>query len=385
MDAPLNLEAFRDAARRRLPRALFEYVDCAAQDGLSLRANRASFERVAFAPRTLVDVTTVDTDVTVLDEAWRQPFGIAPMGAAALVADRADIVLATEAANAGIPFVLSASSLTRVEAVMRANPRAWFQAYLSTDRAIDEALLERVGTAGVRTLVVTVDVPVGGKREADLRNGYTSPMRPDARFLLDAALHPRWLLGTLARTLVRDGMPHFENATTGRVPMIGRQPARVHRREAMNWETVGRVRSRWPFRLVLKGILAADDARRAREAGADAVIASNHGGRQLDGAVAPLDVLPELVEAAQAMPVLLDSGVRRGGDVIKAAALGAPLAFVGRPFLYACATGGADGVRRAIAILADELARDLRLLGCRRPGEARPRLRHPGGPDLSSR
>jgi L-lactate dehydrogenase (cytochrome) len=257
-----------------------------------------------------------------------------------------------------------------MERVLCENAAAWFQAYLSADVALDRALVARVADCGFRTLVLTVDVPVPGNREDDLRNGYSSPLRPSARVLADVLLHPRWLAGTFLRSLLAEGMPHFENLPDIRVPMYTlRAPPRPHRRERLCWDDVGRVREQWQGRLVLKGVLSAADVALARAAGIDAVIASNHGGRQLDGAVSPLQLLPAMAAEAGAMTLCLDSGVRRGTDVLKALARGAALAFIGRPFLYAAVAGGRAGVERAIELLRAEVDRDLALLGCKAPGE----------------
>ncbi len=360
-----GLQDFEAPAARRLPRFLRETIAGGAQDGWSQRENRRAFERLAFAPQVLVDTSARHAGVQVLGQAWSAPFGIAPMGGMGLAARDADRAMARAAAAADIPFVLSGASLVRMEEVLRVNPRSWFQAYLGPGADEQRALVRRARDAGFGTLVVTVDVPVGGHREADLRNGVRSPLRPGWRLAADALAHPRWLVGTLLRTLVAEGMPHFENFGPARQPAIAWRGQRAHRREQLDWGALQRVREAWPHRLVLKGVLAPEDARRAREAGMDAVVVSNHGGRQLDGALAPLDALPAVRAQAQAMTVLLDSGVRRGGDVLKARALGASLVFVGRPFLWAAVVGGQAGVARAIELLRAEVLRDLALLGCR--------------------
>lgn len=378
-----GLQDFEAPGAGRLPRFLRETIAGAAQDGWSRRENRRAFERLAFWPRVLVDTSMRHARVDVLGQAWDAPFGIAPMGGMGLAARDADRAMARAAAAANIPFVLSGASLVRMEDVLQVNERCWFQAYLGPDAGEQQALVRRAREAGFGTLVVTVDVPVGGHREADLRNGVRSPLRPGWRLAADALAHPRWLVGTLLRTLLAEGMPHFENFGPARQPAIAWRGQRAHRREQLDWTALQRVREAWPRRLVLKGVLDPDDARRAREAGVDAVVVSNHGGRQLDGALASLDALPAVRAQAGSMTLLLDSGVRRGGDVLKALALGASMAFVGRPFLWAAVVGGQAGVAHAIELLRAEVLRDLALLGCRSledlpgrvvpaPGAARP-------------
>ena len=206
---------------------------------------------------------------------------------------------------------------------------------------------------------------MGGNRERDVRNGYTSPLRPSMGLAVDGLLHPRWLLGTVLRSLWREGMPHFENFALARVPMVSWRAIRPHKRDNLAWDDLRRLRDQWKHRLVLKGILSPEDARLAQEVGVDAVIASNHGGRQLDGAVSPLRQLRAIREQAGTLPVLYDSGIRRGTDVLKAMALGASHVFLGRPFLYAAIAGGELGALHAIDLLKTEILRDMALLGQR--------------------
>lgn len=262
-------------------------------------------------------------------------------------------------------MIMSGSSLIRLEEVAAASPQAWFQAYLPGDEASIAALIERVAQAGFRTLVITVDTPVAANRENNVRAGFSTPLRPSLRLAWEGLTHPRWSIGTFARTILRHGMPHFENnyATRG-VPILSPNVERdFSDRGHLNWQDFALIRAQWKGHLVVKGILSADDARLARDAGADAIIVSNHGGRQLDGAVSPLRALPDVVAACPGIPVMLDGGVRRGSDVLKALALGARLVFVGRPFAYAAAVGGQAGVAHAINLLATEVSRDMAMLG----------------------
>ena len=362
----LCLDDFEAAARRTLPRPLFGYVAGAAETNASLDDNRAAFAELGFLPQILSDVSKRNQSRTLLGVDHASPFGIAPMGLAAMMAYRGDIVLAEAAREAGIPMVLSGASLIPLEEVSEAAPDSWFQAYLPGDFDRIDALVERALAAGYETLVLTVDVPTSPNRENNVRNGFSTPLKPGLRLGYDGAVRPGWTFGTLARTLSRHGMPHFENGDAFRgAPIFSKNAARnFDRRDELGWVHLERMRARWKGTLVVKGILRVADAVRAVECGADGIIVSNHGGRQLDGAIAPLRVLPEIVEAIGGRTaVMLDGGVRRGTDVLKAIALGADFVFVGRPLLYAAAVGGAAGVAHAIALLSSEIGRDMALLG----------------------
>ena len=379
----LSLEDLEAAARRHLPRPVFGYIAGAAETNWSLQDNRAAFSEWGFVPRVLTNTASRHATTTLFGETWAQPFGIAPMGLMALAGYRGDLAMARAAAAAGIPMLLSGASLIAMEDVAAANPAAWFQAYLCGEPEEMLALVERARRAGFGTLVVTVDVPALANRENNVRTGFTVPLRPSARLAWDGLSHPAWSLFTFLRTLLRHGVPRFENhgAVPG-LPILARDIA-VQRaaRDTLDWRILDQVRRAWPGRLVVKGVLDAGDARQAREMGADGVILSNHGGRQLDGSVAPLRVLPEVVAALGDFPVMLDSGVRRGSDVLKALALGARFVFVGRPFLYAVALGGETGVRYAVELLAQEILRNMSMLGVNGLSELGPdRLRRVAGP-----
>jgi L-lactate dehydrogenase (cytochrome) len=375
----LSLNDFEDAARRLLPRPVFAYVSGGVEDNQSLADNRAVFQEYGFIPRTLVNVARRSLATTLLGHTYAAPFGIAPFGIAALSAYRGDLVLARAANEANIAMVMSGSSLIRLEDVAAANGSAWFQAYLPGDMPRIVALVERVARAGFRTLVITVDVPVQANRENNVRAGFSTPLRPTLRLAWDGISHPRWLFGTLLRTLLAHGMPHFENNYAVRgAPILSPSVLRdFSNREHLDWQHFAHIRKMWKGRLVLKGILHPDDARAGRDAGADGIIVSNHGGRQLDGAVSPLRVLPAIVEACTGIPIMIDSGFRRGTDVLKALALGAKFVFLGRPFNYAAAIAGEAGVRHAIGILRSELSRDMALLGATRIDEVDARALYP--------
>lgn len=361
----LSLEDFEPAARRLLPRPVFGYVAGGCETDASLAGNRSAFADYGFVPRVLRGVAGRSQATTLWGRTWASPFGIAPMGMCALAAYRGDVALAQAAREAGIPMVCSGTALTTLEDVHQANPDAWFQAYVPGEVARIEALLERVARAGYGTLVVTADTAVSGNRENHVRVGFSSPLRPSLSLAWQGVSHPRWLLGSFARTLLCHGMPHFENSQATRgAPILSRDAVRdFGARDHLGWEHLRRIRRLWAGRLVVKGILSVPDAQAARDCGADGIIVSNHGGRQLDGAVSPLRVLPQIVAAVPELPVLMDSGVRRGSDVLKALALGACFVFVGRPFLYAAAVAGEAGVRHGIDLLQQEVHRNMALLG----------------------
>ena len=381
----LKLDDFEEAGRRHLPRPLYSYVSGGVEDNQSLRDNRAVFREYAFVPRVLVGVAQRSQATTLLGHTYASPFGIAPMGIAAMTAYRGDLVLARGAAQANIAMVLSGSSLIPLEDVATEARRSWFQAYLPGDVARITGLVDRAARAGFETLMLTVDTPATPNREHNTRAGFTSPLRPSLSLAWDGLVRPRWLLGTFGRTLLRHGMPHFENsyATRG-VAILSKAVTRdFSERGHLDWTHFELVRRMWRGKIVIKGILDKEDARIARESGADAIIVSNHGGRQLDGAVSPLRVLPGIAAACKDIPVMMDGGIRRGTDVLKAMALGAAFVFVGRPFNYAAAIAGEAGVRHAINILTTEIDRDMAMLGVNRLDELTPRclLRIARGPE----
>lgn len=363
----LTLDDFEAAARRRLPRPLFGYVAGAAETSAAFRDNRKVFAEMSLVPNVLRGVEGRSSARSLFGTEHWAPFGIAPMGLAALMARDGDVAMARAAAGAGIPYILSGSSLTPMETVIAANPDGWFQAYLPGEEARIRALIGRAARAGFRTLVLTADTAVLANRENNLRAGFSTPLRITPRLVWDFAIRPRWLLGSFARGLVQTGMPHFENSFAERgAPIISRQATRdFGRKDHLNWDHLRLMREIWDGRLVLKGVLAPADVARAREAGCDGIILSNHGGRQLDHAVSGVRSLVAARAVAGDMAVMVDGGFRRGTDVLKALALGADFAFVGRPMMFAAAVGGQAGLAHAIEILRTEIHRDLGLLGLR--------------------
>lgn len=360
----LCLDDFEEPARRYIPRPIFGYIASGAETGASIRANRAAYDDVAFVPRVLVDTSERTQKTTLFTRPYDSPFGISPMGGASLAAYQGDLVLARAAAEANIPMILSGAALTPLEKVREVGPTSWFQAYLPGENGRIEGLVARVARAGYDTLCLTVDVPAAANLESGIRSGFRKPFRPTLRLAWDGITRPRWLFGMFARTLLLHGMPHVENMAAPRSPMISLTGERERGRlDKLSWPHLELIRRLWKGRLVLKGILNKEDARVARESGVDGIIVSNHGGRQLDGAISPLRVLPRIASEAGGMTVMMDGGIRRGTDVLKALALGAQFVFIGRPFLYAAAIAGEAGVRHAAKLLRDEIDRDMALLG----------------------
>ncbi|HEX6018485.1 MAG TPA: alpha-hydroxy acid oxidase [Burkholderiaceae bacterium] len=365
----LNFADVRRRARQRLPRFVFDYVDGAAEDERCLQRNLAELERLHLLPTCLRDTARVDTTVEVFGTRWAAPIGVAPVGLNGLVRPRGDVLLARAAAAAGLPFVLSTASNSRIEAVREAVREAggatgvmWFQLYVMSERSIAEQMVRRARAAGCHALVLTVDVPVSGWRERDVRNGFQVPWRPGVATVLDVATRPRWLLGQL-----RHGTPSFVNLTEQEgVASAQAQAAMLARTmdRQLTWESLGWLRRLWDGPLVLKGVLHPDDARRALVHGIDALIVSNHGGRQLDAAPATIATLPPVLDAVGSrIPVFVDGGIRRGSDVAKALALGARAAFVGRMPVFGLACDGEAGARAVLQRLREELERTLTLIG----------------------
>jgi L-lactate dehydrogenase (cytochrome) len=361
----LSLHDFEVAAQKHLPRMLHGYMAGGVETDWSLNDNRRAFAEWGFVPRVLVDARARNTKSMLFGREYAAPFGIPPMGSAALLAYRGDIALAQAARAKNIPYILSASSLIRMEDVAQANPDAWYQAYLPGEPSRIEPLVDRVIAAGFKTFVLTVDVQVSSNRENNIRNGYTIPLKPTFKLFWQGATHPRWAFGTWFKTLQSHGMPHFENMDAGRgPPILSRDLERAFgARDGLSWEHLDLIRKRFPGKVLIKGVLHPDDVARAKEMGVDGFMVSNHGGRQLDGAVSGLRMLPDIVKVAGGLPVIYDGGIRRGTDVMKAYALGADFVFVGRPMLCAAAVRGQAGVERAIDLLQEEIHRDLALIG----------------------
>lgn len=360
----LALDDFERHCKPFLPRMIYQYVAGGVETESAMRNGRQAYQDYGFTPRALVDTSARSTQTNLFGKTYSAPFSIGPLGGAAFVAYRADLALAAAARSCNIPMILSASSLIRLEDVIAVNPDAWFQGYLAGDFDRIVRMLDRVEAAGYRNLVVTVDTPILGNREHNIRSGFSMPIRITPRVMMQSATHPRWLVGTVARTFLKHGAPHFENTEADRgPPMMSRKVRNTVARDKLTWEHIAFIRRRWKGPLVIKGIISPHDAFMARDHGADGIILSNHGGRQLDHTMAPLRVLPEVASRKGDMKVIIDGGIRRGSDILKALALGADFTLMGRPFLFAAGYDGQRGVEHAYTIMRDEILRDMAMLG----------------------
>jgi len=366
----------REAARRRLPHGLFEFMDRGNDDDVAMHHNRAALESVKLVPRVLVDVSKRSQEITLLGKKQKMPIIVAPTGSAGLAWYEGEIALARAAAAYGIPFTLASGSMTKLERVAaEAGGTLWMQFYMWPDRSLAHHLIVRARDAGFEALVFTVDTPVAPGREYNLRNGFTIPFRFTRRNVTDVLMHPRWLIGTLGRYLVTTGMPRYENFPPSTQTRITALP--MGRSTALNntltWDDVRQLRKLWPGKLIVKGIQHPRDAVLAADCGADAVVLSNHGGRVLDASGATIHALPRMVEAVKKrITVIVDSGFRRGSDVVKALALGADAVMVGRAPLHGTASAGEAGALRALQIYRDEIDRVLALIGCTSVAELGP-------------
>ena len=349
----------RKMAARRAPRGVFDYVDGGAGDEISLARARRAFDRIEFHPKVLQDVSQVSPATTILGEPAALPLVVAPTGFTRLAHHGGERAAAAAAAHAGVPHVLSTVGTTSPEDLMAVEPRGprWFQLYLWRDRGRAQALIDRVADAGYRTLFLTVDVPVPGDRRRDVRNGLEVPPVLRPRTLLEGVLHPRWWIDFLTTDPIRFAVQTEPGET------IQDSLARTFD-PSVTMQDLAWLRERWKGTLVVKGVMRVDDAREIVSLGADGLVVSNHGGRQLDRSVTPLDALRPVLEAVgDQVEVLVDGGVRSGADVIAAVALGARAVLVGRAYLYGLMAGGEAGVARALSILGTDAIRTMRLLG----------------------
>ena len=367
-----NIADLRERARRRLPRGIWEYAERGVEDETGMARNRAAFEAVTFRPRVLRGVHAVDPGATIFGRPSALPLAVAPTGAAGLLWYQGDLALARAAAAAGVPFTISSASTMDLEQIAVAGGRLWFQLYLWEDRSLSQAVVDKARDLGCEALFVTLDLPVPPNREYIQRNGFGTPFKVNARNTLDVLRHPRWLAGVMGRYALDGGVPSQANLPDRLRAKVtkGAPPGALFKQDDLDWNGVKELRDRWPGKFVLKGILHPEDAERALALGADGVVVSNHGGRALDSSVASLAALPQIVAAVGSrMTVFLDSGVRRGSDVVKAVALGADAVLVGRAPLYGLAAAGEPGVARALDLLRCETVRTMAMLGARNIAE----------------
>jgi L-lactate dehydrogenase (cytochrome) len=359
LDAALTIDDLRQIAKRRTPKAAFDYTDGSAEAELSLRRARQSFRDIEFHPAILRDVSEVDTSSTVLGAPTALPFGIAPTGFTRMMQSEGEIAGASAAGAAGIPFSLSTMGTTSIEDVAAANPngRNWFQLYMWKDRERSMALVDRAAASGFDTLLVTVDVPVAGARLRDKRNGFSIPPQLTLGTVVNAIPRPEWWINFLTTEPLAFASIDRWSGTVAELIDTMFDPT-------VTYEDLAWIKDQWPGKLVVKGIQTVDDAKRVTALGVDGLVLSNHGGRQLDRAPIPFHLLPEVVrEVGNDTEVHLDTGIMSGADIVASIALGAKFTLIGRAYLYGLMAGGREGVDRTIAILAEQIERTMRLLG----------------------
>ena len=364
----LTIYDLRDIAKRRTPKAPFDYTEGAADSESSLVRARTAFEKLEFSPRILRNVKDIDLTVSMLGKTMSMPIGIAPTGFTRMMQTEGEYAGACAASDAGIPYTLSTMGTRSIEDVARVAPngRNWFQLYMWKDRERSMALVDRAKNAGFDTLVLTVDVPVAGARLRDVRNGMTIPPSLTSKAILNAIPRPAWWLNFLTTEPLKFASLNSWNGTVAELLDTMFDPTVTY--EDLKW-----IRSQWQGNLVVKGIQNVDDAVKSVEAGADAIILSNHGGRQLDRAPVPFHLLPEVVKALGGKAeVHLDTGIMHGADVIAAVATGAKFTWIGRAYLYGLMAGGKPGVDRSLEILKTQMVRTMKLLGARTLSELEP-------------
>lgn len=370
----LNAQDYRAEARRFLPKALFEYIDRGAEDENALRRLRETLDNVYLEPTVLTGHEVRDLKTEVFGQPLSMPVIVAPTALAGMVSHNGEVKIARAAERMGIPACISTQSVTTVEEIRAgtSNANLWFQLYLWKDRSLSWALLERVKAAGVDTLVVTADTPAGPKREYNQRNGFAIPIKYSARLGFDVASHPRWLIGVLIRYLSTTGMPtygHYPAEFRSSVTR-GQLAERVRLENLLNWADVQELRRFWKGKLIVKGILSLQDAERARDLGADGIVVSSHGARNLDILPSPIEVLPQIAQRlGHEIEVMADSGVQRGSDIVKYVACGARAVMIGRLPLWGLAAGGESGANALLTMLRDEIDLTLTMLGRKTPQE----------------
>jgi len=371
-----NVEDLRRIARRRLPRGVFDYVDGGAEDEVTLADNTAAFGRYQLRPRVLVDVADVDTTTTVLGRPVALPLVLSPTGFTRMVDPQGELSVARAAARAGVPYSLSTLATRSIEEVGACSPGAkWFQVYVWRDRALVKDMLQRAQDSGYEAILITVDTAVPGRRERDVRRGFTLPPKIGMRTILDGALHPGWTWAFLRSEPITFANLVGTGRAYGSEPVSLSEYINTQFDPSLSWRDLDWIRSSWNGPVVIKGIQTVADAVIAADAGVEAIALSNHGGRQLDGAPAPVDLVAPVRDAVgDRIEILCDGGVRRGGDIIKALALGANACMTGRPYLYALGAGGERGVELVLQMFAEGVRRTMALCGCRRIGEIGPEL-----------
>jgi L-lactate dehydrogenase (cytochrome)/(S)-mandelate dehydrogenase len=361
----INIDDLRKVAKRRTPKLVFDFIEGGVEDEGGINRNEQAFQNQRLVPRYLVDVSERSQTTTIFGREYSSPFGISPTGLAALFRPKADLLLAQAAREANVPFIMSGASTASIEELAKVAPdHGWYQLYAARDKSISEDMIRRAEEANLSTLVLTVDVPVHSKRERNVRNGFTRPLKLTWGTKFDAAMHPQWLAGYL-----KHGMPMLSNwAPYVRAGASAEEVADFVSGQTaapLSWKDLERFRELWPRKLVLKGVMHPGDAERAADLGVDGIIVSNHGGRQFDRAPSSLEMLPAIDRAVgDRVTLMLDSGVRRGVDAMIARCFGAQMVFVGRATLYGAVAGGLDGAKQALGFMSNEIDMNLAQIGC---------------------
>lgn len=362
-----SIDDLRAQAKRRLPRAIFEFLERGSENEYLVRHNQDALERIRMIPRILRDVTARDPSVELFGRKLPMPLIVGPTGTADLLCHGGESCIAAAAAEAGVPFTLATSSTTSMDLIAEITRASgfWMQMYLWERRDLSWQVVERAAALDAEVLILTVDTPVWPNREFNKHNGMANPIRPNPTLVLDFALNPSWLMRVMGRyMLTHGGLPKFANYPKEIGGSVAGPVNRVTNSASVNWDDVKELRKRWPNRLILKGILSKEDAVLAANHGVDAIVVSNHGARNLDASPASIEVLPEIVDAVgNRLTVIFDGGIRRGSHVLKAVAIGAQAALIGRATLYGAAAGGKQGAGRALAILREEISTSMAMLG----------------------
>ena len=375
LDHCYNIADLRNAAKKRLPRGVFDYIDKGTEDMMSLGNNRKAITDIKLLNKVITDISDVKLDSNIFDRAAAMPLAIAPTGTAGLAWYEGEFELAKAAAKTGVPFTLATGSNTPMEKLANeAGGRLWMQLYMWKEKHYSDDLVRKAARNGFEALLWTVDIGHGANREHNLRNGFATPYVLNTKSVIDMLRHPAWLSTVMGRYFINGGMPRHVNypegyqmPITGNVSKMEDKKPTTKRADKLSWDDVDRLRDIFPGKLLIKGIMRPDDAAEAIEHGVDGIVISNHGGRNMDSAPAPIQVLPDIVKAVEGkMTIIVDSGVRRGSDVVKYLALGADAVLTGRATLYGTAAGGEAGAIKAINLLKDEMKRTMAYIGTQR-------------------
>lgn len=360
-----SIADLRKGAKRRLPKAMFGYLDGFAEDGVCGRRNRSAFEHYQLMPRILVDVEKVDISTSIFGQKLQAPLICAPVALPRLFHHQGEIAAANAAGKSGVIYSLSTLSSVDIETVAQVPGPKWFQLYMYRDKGLVKEFIARAVTSGYQAICLTVDAAIGGNREHDLRNGFSVPPRPSLKAILETAFHPSWCWDYLTKPKITTANVSGDRVAGkgGKTTLL--QYVTEQLTPAITWKEVEWLRQQYDGPILIKGVLRPEDAQQAKRLGIEGIVVSNHGGRQLDHAPASIDILPEIIDqVGDSLEVIVDSGIRRGTDVIKAIALGAKACMIGRPYIYGLSVAGQAGVEKALALLKEEITRDMQLLGC---------------------